>query len=122
MDEVDMTYHQPYDTYIHAESSWDAPHRIIVLDDLMVEAFDKSENREIMSLLMTKLSHHNNISMLIVCHELYPKGKNSVLLREQLTGVHIHLLTNVKKIIGFVRNYLNDKKRKSNTRDCLKNT
>ena len=68
----------------------------------MVEAFDKSENGEIMSLLMTKLSHHNNVSVLIVCHELYPKGKNSVLLREQLTGVHIHSLTNVKKIMGFV--------------------
>ena len=105
-----MAYHRPYDTYVYAESSQSAPHRIIVLDDLMVEAFDKSENGEIMSLLMTKLSHHNNVSVLIVCHKLYPKGKNSVLLREQLTGVHIHSLTNVKKIIGFVQNYLNDKK------------
>ena len=68
----------------------------------MVEAFNKSENREIMSLLMTKLSHHNNVSILIICHELYPKGRNSILLREQLTGVHIHSLTDVKKIIGFV--------------------
>ena len=65
---------------MHAESSHDAPHRVIVLDDLMVETFEKSENRDIMKLLMTKLSHHNNISMLIVCHELYPKGKNAILL------------------------------------------
>ena len=93
---------------MHAESRRDAPHRVIVLDDLMVEAFDKSENRDIMKLLMTKLSHHNNISVLIVCHELYPKGKNAVLLREQLMGVHIHSLTNVRKIVSFIRNYLND--------------
>ena len=94
---------------MHAESSGDAPHRVIVLDDLMVETFNKSENRDIMKLLMMKLSHHNNISVLIVCHELYPKGKNAVLLREQLTGVHIHSLTNVRKIVLFIRNYLNDK-------------
>ena len=62
-----------------------------------------------MKLFMTKLSHHNNISILIVCHELYPKGKNAVLLREQLTGLHIHSLTNVRKIVSFIRNYLNDK-------------
>ena len=75
----------------------------------MVEAFDKTENRDVMKLLMTKLSHHNNISVLIMCHELYPKGKNAILLREQLTGVHIHSLTNVRKTVSFIRNYLNDK-------------
>ena len=96
--------------YVYAESSRDAPHRVIVLDDLMVEAFNKLENRDVMQLLMTKLSHHNNISVLIVCHELYPKGKNAILLRDQLMGVHIHLLANVKKIVSFIRNYLNDKK------------
>ena len=103
IDEVAMAYHRPYDTYVYAESSRSAPHRIIVLDDLMVEAFDKSDNGEIMSLLMTKLSHHNNVSVLIVCHELYPKGKNSILLREQLTGVHIHSLTNVKKSLDLFK-------------------
>ena len=103
-------YQRPSHAYVYSESSRDAPHRVIVLDDLMVEAFDKSENRDVMQLLMTKLSHHNNISVLIVCHELYPKGKNAVLLRDQLTGVHIHSLANVKKIVSFIRNYLNDKK------------
>ena len=103
-------YQRPSHAYVYVESSRDAPHRVIVLDDLMVEAFDKSENRDVMQLLMTKLSHHNNISVLIVCHELYPKGKNAVLLRDQLTGVHIHSLANVKKIVSFIRNYLNDKK------------
>ena len=37
------------------------------------------------------------------------KGKNAVLLGEQLTGVHIHSLTNVRKIVSFIHNYLNDK-------------
>ena len=73
--DVKMVYQRPPQVYVHAELSCDAPHRVIVLDDLMVEAFDKSENRDVMQLLMTKLSHHNNISVLIVCHELYPKGK-----------------------------------------------
>ena len=97
-----IKYSPPPKFYVYAESSRDAPHRVIVLDDLMVEAFDKSENRDVMQLLMTKLSHHNNISVLIVCHELYPKGKNAVLLRDQLTGVHIHSLANVKKIVSFI--------------------
>ena len=105
-----IMYSPPPTYYVYAESSRDAPHRVIILDDLMVEAFDKLENRDVMQLLMTKLSHHNNISMLIVCHELYPKGKNAILLRDQLTGVHIHSLANVKKIMSFIRNYLNDKK------------
>ena len=106
-----IMYSPPPKYYVYAESSRDAPHRVIVLDDLMVEAFNKSENRDVMQLLMTKLSHHNNISMLIVCHELYPKGKNAVLLRDQLMGVHIHSLANVKKIVSFIRNYLNDDKK-----------
>ena len=72
---VKIAYQRPSHAYVYAESSRDAPHRVIVLDDLMVEAFDKTENRDVMKLLMTKLSHHNNISVLIVCHELYPKGK-----------------------------------------------
>ena len=106
---IKITYQRLSHTYVFAESSRDTPYRVIVLDDLMVEAFDKTENRDVMKLLMTKLSHHNNISILIVCHELYPKGKNAVLLREQLMGVHIHSLTNVRKIVSFIRNYLNDK-------------
>ena len=106
---VRVNYQHPPLVYVYAETSRDALHRVIILDDLMVEAFKKAENRDIMKLLMTKLSHHNNISVLIVCHELYPKGKNAVLLRDQLTGVHIHSLANVRKIMSFVRNYLNDK-------------
>ena len=87
-----------------------SPNRVVVLDDLMSEAFN-SKNKQVsqaMDLLMTKLSHHNNVSVLIVCHELYPKGPNSVLMREQLTGVHIHSVANSQKPRNFVKNYLSD--------------
>ena len=57
---------------------------------------------------MTKLSHHNNVSVLIVCHKLYPKGSNSVLMREQLTGVHIHSVANLQIPRNFIKNYLLD--------------
>ena len=65
-----------------------------------------------MNLLMTKLSHHNNISVLLVCHELYPKGTNSVLLREQLTGMHLHAMANAQKAKSYVCNYLADEEEK----------
>ena len=52
------------------------------MDDLVNDDFNLKEKEvnSTMNLLMTKLSHHNNILVLIVCHELYPKGPNSVLL------------------------------------------
>ena len=59
-----------------------APNRVIVFDDLMTKAFTNRDNEATMNLITTKLSHHNNTSILIVCHKLYPKGKNSVLLRD----------------------------------------
>ena len=114
-----ITYQAPNHQIVYGENNQLAPHRILVLDDLMVEAFEKPENRDLMQLLMTRMSHHNNLSVLIVCHELYPKGKNSVLLREQLTGVHLHSLTNSKKAISFVRNYLNDKGEEDQFKDLF---
>ena len=114
-----ITYQAPDHHIVYSEDNQSASHRILVLDDLMVEAFEKPENRDLMQLLMTRMSHHNNLSVLIVCHELYPKGKNSVLLREQLTGVHLHSLTNVKRAIGFVRNYLNDKDEEEQFKDLF---
>ena len=68
----------------------------------MTEAFSNKDNESTMNLLTTKLSHHNNTSILIVCHELYPKGKNSVLFRDQLTGVHLHAIANQQKIRRYV--------------------
>ena len=56
------------------EDERSAPSRVIVFDDLMTAVFGNCENEATMNLLTTKLSHHNNTSVLIVCHELYPKG------------------------------------------------
>ena len=74
----------------------------------MTEAFSNKDNESMMNLLTTKLSHHNNTSVLIVCHELYPKGKNSVLFRDQLTGVHLHAIANQQKIRHYVYGFLLD--------------
>ena len=73
-----------------------------------------------MNLLVTKLSHHNNLSVLIVCHELYPKGPNSVLLREQLTGVHLHSVANSQKARNYVHNYLTDDDEKAQYNQLFK--
>ena len=82
---------------------------MIVFDDLMTEAFSNKDNESTMNLIITKLSHHNKLSVLIVCHELYPKGKSSVLFREQLTGVHLHAIANQQRIRRYVYNfYTND--------------
>ena len=74
----------------------------------MTEVFSNKDNESTMNLLTTKLSHHNNTSILIVCHELYPKGKNSVLFRDQLTGVHLHAIANQQKIRRYVYGFLSD--------------
>ena len=106
-----MKEYQSLEQIVFSENKHNAPNRVIVMDDLMNEAFisrDKEVNSP-MNLLMTKLSHHNNISILLVCHELYPKGTNSVLLREQLTGMHLHMVANAQKAKNYVCNYLVDK-------------
>ena len=100
---------------VSKESMETPPNRVIVLDDLMNDAFnskDKSLDSTI-KLLMTKLSHHNNISVLIVCHELYPKGQNSVLFRGQLTGVHLHSVADTRKARTYVHNFLTDNDEKN---------
>ena len=86
--------------------------RVIVFDDLMTDAFGNHKNEATMNLLTTKLSHHNNMSVLIVCHELYPKGKNSMLFRDQLTGVHLHAIANQQKIRHYVYGFLSDNSEK----------
>ena len=94
-----MKEHQSLQQIVFSENEHDAPNRVIVMDDLMNEAFDSrdKEVNSMMNLLMTKLSHHNNISVLLVCHELYPIETNSVLLREQLTGMHWYTVANAQK-------------------------
>ena len=83
---------------VYGEDEKTAPNRMIVFDDLMTDAFGNKDNESTINLITTKLSHHNNLSILIVCHELYPKGKSSMLFREQLTGVHLHTIANQQRI------------------------
>ena len=90
------------------EDKKSAHSRVIVFDDLMTEAFLNHENEATMNLLTTKLSHHNNMSMLIICHELYPKGKNSVFFRDQLTGVHLHAIANQQRIRCYIYRFLSN--------------
>ena len=93
-----FTSHNDFEDVVFGEGKKCAPNRVIILDDLMTEAFNTKDNDTTMNLLMTKLSHHNNLSVLVVCHELYPKGKNSILFREQLTGVRLHSIANQQKV------------------------
>ena len=90
------------------EDQQSAPNRVVVFDDLMTEAFSNKNNESMMNLITTKLSHHNNLSILIVCHELYPKGKNSVLFRDQLSGVHLHTIANQQRIHRYIYGFLSD--------------
>ena len=111
-EEDDITIDQTtsFEEMVFSKDEDTAPNRVIVMDNLMYEAFN-SRDKEVnstMTLLMTKLSHHNNISILLVCHELYSKGPNSVLLREQLTGIHLHSIANSRKAKNYVYNYLSD--------------
>ena len=109
---------------VYNEDESNTPNCVVVLDDLMSEAFN-SKNKPLsqaMDLLMTKLSHHNDVSVLIVCHELYPKGPNSVLMREQLTGVHIHSVANSQNPRNFIKNYLSDDDEKNNLMNYLRST
>ena len=80
---------------------------MIVFDDLMTEAFGNKDNESMMNLITTKLSHNNNLSILIVSHELYLKGKSSMLFREQLTS-HLHAIANQQRIRRYVYGFLTD--------------
>ena len=98
----------PAKDIVYGEDKKTAPNRMIVFDDLMTDAFGNKDNESTMNLITTKLSHHNNLSVLIVCHELYPKGKSSMLFREQLTGVHLHAIANQQRIRRYVYGFLTD--------------
>ena len=107
---------------VFSENENNAPNRVVVMDDLMIEAFN-SRDKEVTStinLLMTKLIHHSSISVLIICHELYPKGPNSVLLRDQSTGIHLHSVANAQKAKNYVCNYLTDDDEKAHYNQLFK--
>ena len=88
----------------------------------MIDVFNSKDHDidSTMKLLMTKLSNHNNISVLIVCHELYPKGPNSVLLRGQLNGIYLHIVVDNRKACNYIHNYLVDKDEKEHFHNLYK--
>ena len=96
-----------------------APNRVIVFDDLMTEAFTKRDNEATMTLITTKLSHHNNTSILIVCHKLYLKGKNSMLFRDQLMGVHLYVIASQQRIRHYIYSSCQMKLKNVNLTICL---
>ena len=102
-----MAKQDPEDVVLN-EDERTTPNRVIVFDDLMTEAFTNRDNEATMNLITTKLSHHNNTSILIVYHELYPKGKNSVLFRDQLMRVHLHTIANQQRIHRYIYRFLSD--------------
>ena len=105
-----LNKHKDLEEIVFGKNENNTPNRVVVMGDLMNDAFspkDKEVNSTT-NLLMTKLSHHNNISLQIVCHELYPKTPNSVLLQEQLNGMHLHTVANTQKARNYVCNYLTD--------------
>ena len=102
-----MAKQDPEDVVFN-EDERTTPNRVIVFDDLMTEAFTNRDNEATMNLITTKLSHHNNTLILIVCHELYPKGKNSVLFRDQLMGMHLHAIANQQRIHCYIYGFLSD--------------
>ena len=106
--DIELQSHRDPEDIVFNEDEKSAPSQVIVFDDLMTEVFSNKDNESTMNLLTTKLSHHNNTSILIVCHELYPKGKNSVLFHDQLTGIHFHAIANQQKIRRYVYGFLSD--------------
>lgn len=72
----------------------DGKHRLMVIDDMMCEALaqdNKSSNPSITD-LFTRLSHHMNISVILVLHNLFNKAKQTRTV--SLNSKYIILLKN----------------------------
>ena len=106
--DVRLVAKQDPEDVVFNEDERTTPNRVIVFDDLMTEVFTNRDNEATMNLITAKLIHLNNTSILIVCHELYPKGKTSVLFRDQLTGVHLHTIANQQRIRHYIYGLLSD--------------
>ena len=79
-----MAKQDPEDVVFN-EDERTAPNRVIVFDNLMTEAFTNRDNEATMNLITTKLSHHNNTLILIVCHELL--CEKSFILKEKFHAI-----------------------------------
>ena len=72
--DVRLVAKQDPEAVVFNEDDRTAPNRVIAFDDLMTEAFTNRDNEATMNLITTKLSHHNNTSILSVT-SFIPKEK-----------------------------------------------
>ena len=93
---------------VYNEDECIAPNKVIIFNDLMTKAFNNKGNKSTMNLIMTKLSHHNNLSVFNSVPRVISKRKSSVLFREQLTGVHLHAIANQQRIHRYIYSFLMD--------------
>ena len=107
---------------LFSENKNKSPNQVVIMDDSMNEMLS-SRDKEVastMNLLITKLSHHNNLSVLIAWVKFMTIGPNSVLLREKLTGMHLHSVANSQKARTYVCNYLTDDDKKAQYNQLFK--
>ena len=70
MEDAGIHFHEGVPTTFHLRK-WFPKGGLLVLDDLMVEG---SEDKEFLD-LFTKHSHHQNITVLYLCQDMFPPGK-----------------------------------------------
>ena len=70
MKDAGIQFHEGVPTTFHLQK-WFPKGGLLVLDDLMVEG---GEDKELLD-LFTKHSHHQNITVLYLCQDMFPPGK-----------------------------------------------
>ena len=70
MKEAGVQFHEGVPTIFHLQK-WFPKGGLLVLDDLMAEGGDDKELLD----LFTKHSHHQNITVLYLCQDMFPPGK-----------------------------------------------
>ena len=71
MKHTGIKFHERVPDVSHLQKWFTAKGGILVLDDLMAEG---GNDKEVMDLL-TKHSHHRNITVLYLCQDMFPPGK-----------------------------------------------
>ena len=71
MKHTDIKFHEGVPDVSHLQKWFTAKGGILVLDDLMAEG---GNEKEVMD-LFTKRSHHQNITVLYLCQDMFPPGK-----------------------------------------------
>ena len=68
--EASVQFHEEIPTTFHLQK-WFPKGGLLVLEDLMAEGGDDKELRDV----FTKRSHHQNITVLYLCQDMFPPGK-----------------------------------------------